>query len=77
MATKLSFRYDREGDILYIDRCVPYEGQQSDEIADGIIARFHPATREIENLEILFFSKQVLAGELFELPVFAELRIAV
>jgi len=30
----------------------------------------------VENLEVLFFSTRLLRGELFELPISAELRIA-
>jgi hypothetical protein len=32
--------------------------------------------REIENLEILFFSTRLLRNDLLELPVTADLRIA-
>jgi uncharacterized protein DUF2283 len=42
MATKLSFRYDREGDILYIDKCPPYPEQESEEQRDDVIARVNP-----------------------------------
>jgi hypothetical protein len=34
----------------------------------------NPATGEIENLEVLFFSTRLLRGNLFELPVTADLR---
>jgi uncharacterized protein YuzE len=76
MAAKLSFRYDRQGDILYIDKCVPYAAQESEELGDEVIARLNPSTGEIENLEVLFFSTRLLRSDLFELPVSAELRPA-
>jgi hypothetical protein len=76
MGPKLSFEYDREGDILYISKVPPYAEQESDEIGDEIIARFNPVTREIENLEVLFFSERLLRGETLELPVVAQLRLA-
>ncbi|MCL5962108.1 MAG: DUF2283 domain-containing protein [Chloroflexi bacterium] len=75
MDTRLKFRYDREADILYIDKCPPYAEQESEELGDEIIARINPATGEVENLEVLFFSTRLLRNELFELPVTANLRL--
>ncbi len=62
MDAKLSFEYDREGDILYINKRPPYPEQESEEIDYGIVARLNPSTGEIENLEILFF-KEAAVGE--------------
>jgi uncharacterized protein YuzE len=81
MATKLTFKYDRAADILYIDQTPPYAEQETEELGDDIITRFNPTTGEIENLEVFFFSTRLLrhwnvpeGGELFELPVIANLR---
>ena len=74
MEQKLSFQYDREGDILYISKCPPYPEQASEELGDDVVARLNPKTNAIETLEILFFSTRLLRGDLFELPVVAELR---
>ena len=76
MAAKLSFRYDRESDILHVDKCAPYPEQDSEELGDEVIARLNPQTGGIENIEVLFFSTRLLRGELFELPVRAELHLA-
>jgi uncharacterized protein YuzE len=80
MAEKLTFRYDRVGDILYIEKCPPYAEQESEELGDDIIARLNPTSGDIENLEILFFSKRLLDerfnSNLLELPVIANLQIA-
>jgi hypothetical protein len=76
METRLSFRYDREADILHIDKCPPYAAQESEELGDEVIARINPDTDEIENLEVLFFSTRLLRNELFDLPVAAELRLS-
>ncbi len=76
METKLSFRYDREADILHIDTRAPYAEQESEELGDEVIARLNPRTREVENLEVLFFSTRLLRKDLFDLPVKAELRLA-
>jgi uncharacterized protein YuzE len=76
MAAKLRFRYDREADILYVDKLPPYKEQESEELGDSIIARLNPKTGEIENLEVLFFSTRLLRSDLFEIPVSAELHPA-
>jgi len=76
MDTKLSFKYDREADILYINKLPAYPEQESEELGDDVIARLNPTTGEIENLEILFFSTRLLRNDLLELPVTADFRIA-
>ena len=73
MGTNLTFRYDREADILYINTCPPYPEQESEELDDEVIARFNPGTGEIENIEVLFFSTRLLRKELFQIPVCANL----
>jgi len=77
MEKKLTFEYDREADILYISKCAPYSEQESDELGDDIVARMNPKTGEIENLEVMFFSTRLLRNNLFELPISADLRLAV
>ena len=69
METKLIFKYDRKGDILYINKRAPYPEQESEEMGDDIIARINPETGEVENIEVLFFSTRLLREELFEIPV--------
>jgi uncharacterized protein YuzE len=75
MEAKLKFKYDREADILHIDKCPPYIEQESEELPDEIIARLNPTSGEVENLEVLFFSTRLLRSDLFELPVSADLRL--
>jgi uncharacterized protein YuzE len=75
MGQKLKFIYDREADILHIDKCSPYPEQESEELGDEIIARLNPETGAVENLEVLFFSTRLLRGELFELPVSGDLHV--
>jgi uncharacterized protein YuzE len=77
MEAKLTFKYDREADILHIDKCPPYADQESEELGDDVVARLNPSTGEIENLEVMFFSTRLLRGDLFQLPVTADLRLAV
>lgn len=74
MEGKLAFRYDREGDILYIDKCMPYAEQETEELGDDVLARMNPKTGEIETLEVLFFSTRLLRGNLFDIPVIANMR---
>lgn len=77
MAPKLTFKYDREADILRIDKCQPYAEQESEELDDEVIARLNPRTGEVENVEVLFFSTRLLRNDLFELPLSADLRLPV
>lgn len=76
MEAKLTFKFDREGDILHIDKCPPYAEQESEELGDDVVARLNPATGEIENLEVMFFSTRLLRNDVLQLPVTADLRIA-
>ena len=75
MAKKLTVRYDKIGDILYIDTCTPYADQDSEELGDEIIARLNPISNLVENLEILFFSKRWDTLNLLELPISAVLQL--
>ena len=75
MGTNLTFQYDRDADILYVNTCAPYPEQESEELDDEIIARFNPDTGDIENLEVLFFSTRLLREELFDLPISARLQL--
>jgi uncharacterized protein YuzE len=77
VGTKLTFKYDRIGDILYINKRPNYPEQESEELGDDVIARLNPETGEVESLEVLFFSTRLLRSDLFELPVSADLRLAV
>jgi uncharacterized protein YuzE len=77
MEAKLTFKYDRGADILYINKCPPYPEQESEELGDEVIARLNPTTGEVENVEVLFFSTRLLRDNLFELPLNAELRLPV
>lgn len=69
MEEKLIFKYDREGDILYINKRAPYPEQESEEVGDDVIARFNPHTGDVENIEVLFFSTRLLRSDIFEIPV--------
>ncbi|HEX2952290.1 MAG TPA: DUF2283 domain-containing protein [Armatimonadota bacterium] len=75
MEAHLTLKYDREADILYIDKTPPYPEQECEELGDDVVARLNPDTGEIENLEVLFFSTRLLRQELLELPITADLRI--
>ena len=75
MDAKLTFKYDRDADILYISKLPPYAEQESEEIGDDVIARLNARTREVEGLEVLFFSTRLLRGDLFELPVSADMHL--
>lgn len=73
MANRLTIEYDQEGDILYVDFVQPYREQESDTIADMVVARMNPVTGRVENLEILCFLQTARAGESVDIPVDADL----
>lgn len=75
MDAKLSFKYNREADILYINKCQPYPEQESEELGDDVIARLNPETGAVENVEVLFFSTRLLRDDLFEIPVIADMKL--
>jgi uncharacterized protein YuzE len=68
MEEKLTFKYDRGADILYISKRAPYPEQDSEEVGDDVVARFNPDTGEVENIEVLFFSTRLLRSDIFEIP---------
>jgi len=76
MEQKLTFKYDRIADILYINTITPYADQESEELGDDIVARLNPKTGKIENLEVLFFTTRLLRREFFSLPIIADLKQA-
>ena len=76
MGAKLTFKYDRAADILHVNMRSPYADQESQEIGDEVIARLNPQTRNVENLEILFFSTRLLRGDLLELPISTDMHMA-
>jgi hypothetical protein len=63
------------GDILYIEKRPPCAAQGSRQIDDEIVVRFNPETREVESLEVLFFSKRLQDGKPFDLPINGELGV--
>lgn len=77
MAKNLTFQYDPEGDILYINCCSPYAEQEVEELGDDVIARFNPQTDEIENLEVPFFSQRLKDRTFLDLPIAAHFNLAV
>ncbi len=70
MEARMTYKWDREADILYLYKVPPYADQESQELGNDVIARLNPATCDIEGLEVLFFSSR----QNLELPVSADLR---
>jgi uncharacterized protein YuzE len=77
MEATLKLKYDREADILYINKMDPYPEQESEEIGDDVVARLNPETGKVENLEVMFFSTRLLRGDLVTLPIDADISLAV
>ena len=76
MDAQLTMRYDRIGDILYIETRTPYAEQESEELDESVVARKNPSTGEIENLEVLFFSERLKRGDELRLPVSIHMKPA-
>ena len=68
MEKKLILKYDREADILYINKTLPYPEQESEELGDDVIVRLNPKSGGVENIEILFFSTRLLRSNEIEVP---------
>lgn len=75
MLAPLTVEYDSQGDILYLGKARPYPEQESEELDYGVVARLNPCSREVENLEILFFSARMKTGDSVCLPILAEFRL--
>jgi uncharacterized protein YuzE len=56
--TALQYFFDKEADVLYVSRGVPRPDADSEEVGEGIIARFDPRTREVVGFTILNFLKR-------------------
>lgn len=69
MGANLTFQYDRIGDILTIEIRPPYREQDSDEIGDSVVARFHPRTDIVEGIEVLFLATHIVSQAPFRLDV--------
>ena len=69
MAAMLRFEHDVIGNIMYIEKCPPYPGQDEDDIEDGVIARLHPDTDAVESIMILFYSSRILSRDPLRLNI--------
>lgn len=69
MDAQLTFCYDRIGDILWIEKCQPYQGQDSDDIENLVVARLNPDTDEVEGFDVLFASTRILSHRPFRLNI--------
>lgn len=54
---------------MSLDRVTTAVREQSQELGEGVASHLNPNTGEVENVEVLFFSTQLLRSELFELPI--------
>ena len=75
METSLTVEYDKTCDIPYLGKTKTYPEQDSEELDYGVIARLNPQMRDLENLEILFFSSRSAKGETVPLLVTAEFHL--
>jgi hypothetical protein len=74
MAPKLTLEYDRIGDILYVQTCLPHRGQESDTLPGDMVGRFNPDTGALECIEILAFTHRFTRRKTISVPFFVEMR---
>jgi uncharacterized protein YuzE len=55
---ELQYFFDKEADVLYVSRGEPNADSESEEVGDGIVARFDPVTHEVVGFTILNFLKR-------------------
>jgi uncharacterized protein YuzE len=72
----LQYLFDKEADILYVSQGSPRPDAESDEVGDGIIARFDPLTHDVIGFTILnFLKRSTSAHPITELPFSASLSL--
>ncbi len=76
MAEKLKITYDRIDDVLHIDKVAPYPEQGSERIDEDVVVRLNPRTGEVENIEIRYYFERISRGDVLELPLSANIRLA-
>ena len=69
MGTQLTLKYSDAADVLCIVKCPSYVGQETEEIADLVIARMNPQTWEVEYLEILLLFRLLAKYGKLSLPI--------
>ncbi len=71
----LNLFYDEEADVLYFSKGKPKASDESDEIADEVVIRKNPKTKEITGFTILNFSKRAKkTDQNIKLPINVDLR---
>jgi hypothetical protein len=73
---KIQIGIDNEADILLILKGDTYPAQICEEVADEIVVRLNPITKEVEAIQIMNFSERFFKNDLFELPVIADFFLA-
>lgn len=76
MATQLRLSYDKEGDILHIAVVPEVSTEPFDFLADDLVARYDPATRIVEHLDILGFAARFKTlADRVDLPIEVSMRL--
>ena len=76
MNDALQYFYDSKADVLYVSKGEPRADADSDEVDEGVVARFDPETREIVGYTILNFLKRSQKGlSALTLPFTTDLRL--
>lgn len=74
--TTLQYYFDKEADVLYVSQGEPRADADSEEVGEGVVARFDPSPREVVGFTILNFLKRADKGlPAVVLPFRAELTL--
>jgi uncharacterized protein YuzE len=74
--TTLQYYFDKEADVLYVSQGEPRADADSEEVGEGVVARFDPRTRGVVGFTILNFLKRADQGlPAVVLPFRAELTL--
>ena len=76
MEAKLTLKYDREADILYINKCAPYAEQESEEVGDDVVARLNPIPVKSRTSRSCSFRRGSCAATCWNCPLAARLWLA-
>ncbi len=72
MEAKLIFEYDRIDDTLFVGACQPTAEQETDEIADSVVAKINRETKVVEGMIIMYLTAQITRNAPMQIEVQAQ-----
>ena len=72
MEAKLIFEYDRIDDTLFVGVCEPTAAQETDEIADSVVAKINRETKVVEGMIIMYLTARITRNSPMQIGVQAQ-----